>query len=214
MLPQYKGKGLGTLLLQDSIKHLQNWGCTSIGLDAVPTAARLYEKHGFSSLGKKITWYRFNIDTRAEGLSANATQVQHSTREIQSGDEEALERFIELDTVLTGFKRSKLIKELISSPKWHLWSIEQSNTVGPARKSYIATRPIPGGHGIGPIYAETYEHAKSLLQYVVKYHTHAARGASDKVNFAVEACSFNPNTHKLFTECGWTEDHYYYHVLH
>lgn len=212
MLPECKGKGLGTLLLQDSIKYLQQLGCTSIGLDAVPTAAGLYKRHGFISTGKRISWYTLDMDPKANGISADTIQAQHSIEEIQRGDEEAINRFIELDAALTGFRRSDLIKELIPSAKWHLWTMDQFDTVGKARKSYIATRPTPSGHSVGPIYAESYEHARSMLQHVVKYHTNAARGISDKVMFAVEACSFNPNTHRLFTGCGWTEDDYYYHV--
>lgn len=225
ILPGYKGRGLGTILLQHSISYLQAIGCTSIGLDAVPTAARMYERHGFKSSGKKITWYTRSIcpSTEESMDTTNSGGSNARIQEILREDKENLEGSFRYDLEITGFDRSHTLAELLSTSNWHLWMLTSQvnkpsdpSLMQEPPRGYIATRPIPGGHAIGPLYAQTFEDAIVLLEHVVDWHIKHSSSSSDgnrgKLCFAAETCSFNPQTQRLFEECKWQEDSHYYHV--
>lgn len=185
-------------------------------MDAVPTAARLYEKHGFISSGKKISWYTLYLDRTSQDTHPhNMMQYSDAVTEVKITDVKALEHLIALDGLITGFKRSQVYKTLIQTPDWRFWTVAgSSDNYGPLEQkhSYIGARPIPGGYGIGPIYAQSLEHAILLVRHAVASLTTISQTPADKLHFAVEACSYNGQIVELFQACGWTEDDYHYHV--
>ncbi len=56
LLPEYRGQGLGTRLLQQFFEHLQQMGYEAVSLSVVPEnpAFRLYQRFGFQDTGKGI----------------------------------------------------------------------------------------------------------------------------------------------------------------
>jgi len=51
--PEYRGQGIGTLLLNEMVKKAKDTGFTSVSLSVDPSnsALRLYERHGFVKIG-------------------------------------------------------------------------------------------------------------------------------------------------------------------
>lgn len=47
--PEYIGKGMGSILLNDFINRMKNSHCKRIYLDAEPYAENFYKKHGFQT---------------------------------------------------------------------------------------------------------------------------------------------------------------------
>ncbi|WP_298393304.1 GNAT family N-acetyltransferase [Flavobacterium sp.] len=55
LLPQFIGKGFGSLLLADFLKRIQNQNHKRIYLESEPYAEGFYKKHGFQTIGKLET---------------------------------------------------------------------------------------------------------------------------------------------------------------
>lgn len=202
-------------MLQDSIKYLQDRGCTSIGLDAVPKAASLYIKQGFVNSGKRISWYTLTSEMIPKLADPSLMHHCKAISKLERNDVEGLDRLVSLDTTITGFRRSKVFHELINTHNWHFWTISHvsKGISSPDEKfSYIGARPIPGGFGIGPIYAHSLEDAIKLLRNAIACLTRVTQTHSQRLHFAVEACSYNSRTEELFKACGWRADDYHYHV--
>lgn len=53
LLPEYRGKGIGTMLLKEMIRKAKNFGFISLSLSVDPKnpALRLYERQGFVKVG-------------------------------------------------------------------------------------------------------------------------------------------------------------------
>lgn len=52
LLPEYIGKGLGTLLMNDFLQRMRNEKCKKIILDSEPNAEQFYQKLGFKKVGE------------------------------------------------------------------------------------------------------------------------------------------------------------------
>lgn len=209
------------------MNYLHAEGCTSIGLDAVPAAFKLYEKFGFISSGKRVTW--FYLETKHWQIDSSQASEEHSEciaslRIISTDDKKGIDSFLALDKEITGFERETIVKELLKTHGWHLFSLSAS--VGPGdvddahsdRMAFAATRPIPNGHAIGPLYSATYEDAQVLLSGITTWHSARQKTVENSspnkghMQFAVEAWSDNNDAHRLFHEAGWREDSHYYNV--
>lgn len=57
LFPEYRGMGVGTLLLQEVFNHAKKFDVPSISLSVNPEnpARRLYERHGFAHVGEEGT---------------------------------------------------------------------------------------------------------------------------------------------------------------
>jgi len=51
LIPQYIGKGLGTLLMNDFLNRIQNQNYKRVYLESEPYAEGFYKKHGFITIG-------------------------------------------------------------------------------------------------------------------------------------------------------------------
>ncbi|WP_125722440.1 GNAT family N-acetyltransferase [Flavobacterium ustbae] len=52
LLPEYIGKGFGTLLMNDFLQRMRNEKCQKIILDSEPNAEQFYQKLGFKKVGE------------------------------------------------------------------------------------------------------------------------------------------------------------------
>lgn len=52
LLPEYIGKGFGTLLMNDFLERMRNEKCKKITLDSEPNAEKFYQKLGFKKVGE------------------------------------------------------------------------------------------------------------------------------------------------------------------
>jgi len=52
VLPEYIGKGFGTLLMKDFLERMRNEKCKRIILDSEPNAEQFYQKIGFTKIGE------------------------------------------------------------------------------------------------------------------------------------------------------------------
>lgn len=52
VLPEYIGKGFGTILMNDFLQRMRNQKCRKIILDSEPNAERFYQKIGFTKIGE------------------------------------------------------------------------------------------------------------------------------------------------------------------
>nr|WP_294786951.1 GNAT family N-acetyltransferase [uncultured Flavobacterium sp.] len=52
LLPEYIGKGFGTLLMNDFLEKMRNEKCKRIILDSEPNAEQFYQKIGFTKIGE------------------------------------------------------------------------------------------------------------------------------------------------------------------
>jgi predicted N-acetyltransferase YhbS len=78
--PEYRGRGLGRLLLEHGIDYLHKRGCNSIYLDGDTPAVPLYERLGFATICKSL---RF-IGTVTSGKFADVRPMTMNDRDVVS----------------------------------------------------------------------------------------------------------------------------------
>ena len=97
--PAYRGRGIGTRLVEESIAYLERQAVRSIRLDATPLGRPVYEKLGFRVEYELARW---------EGVPP-VRGVHQST--VLAGTDH-LEAIAELDRQITGTARLRLIEHL------------------------------------------------------------------------------------------------------
>jgi len=103
--PDHRGKGIGKLLMQHSIRHAQEAGVGCIRLDATPLGRPLYEKLGFLPEWE-VTRYR-----RDPGPVDTPSLIPpHYVRQAVEGDWPAIDR---IDAQGFGASRSHLLRRLV-----------------------------------------------------------------------------------------------------
>ena len=61
--PNFRGKGIGSILLSSLIEHCKNWGCNSLTLEVRASnapAQNLYKKYNFKEEGIRKKYYKDN----------------------------------------------------------------------------------------------------------------------------------------------------------
>lgn len=71
VVPEQRGRGIGQLLLLDMVRRAHATGVSRVFLEmrADNPAVRLYERHGFRSVGRRPAYYRGNDGLRRDAIS-------------------------------------------------------------------------------------------------------------------------------------------------
>ncbi|KAK9898586.1 hypothetical protein P389DRAFT_193618 [Cystobasidium minutum MCA 4210] len=225
MFPQYRSQGIGTLLLEDSIQHLRKAGCTSIGLDAEPTATNFYTKYGFKKTGSIadhfVRVFTVSEDDGSNEISSTAVLPSGWTvSEITPKDTQAFEAFTRRDFEMTGLERRELLKGLFSAPGWHLFRLspsqspktiaQDSSAALEEETSYIGVQPDANGVCLGPMYAQTEQHAAILLEYIKARYIKMQAGEGKGERFIIAAPVYGERTRNMMTNLGWKGGAHYY----
>lgn len=98
--PACRGRGLGRLVFQACVRHIQAQGRIAM-LDATPAGEALYTKFGFEVLWRLTRW-------RREAMPATAPELPPSRPDLDS--------LAELDQEALGFSRPALLRALLARP--------------------------------------------------------------------------------------------------
>jgi len=102
--PEYRGRGIGTTLLEKAIEYLDGLNLSALKLDATPQGKPLYEKRGFRSEYEIGRWSLRRSPAQAPTPSPTAARAPVSP--------ELLERICEFDREIFGADRSFLLRSL------------------------------------------------------------------------------------------------------
>ncbi|HIQ22265.1 MAG TPA: GNAT family N-acetyltransferase [Planctomycetes bacterium] len=131
---QFRGRGIGTRLMQHAMEYLDQRGVATMRLDATPMGRPIYEKLGF------VAEYGL---VRLQGIASAGGQPR-SVRCATSGD---LGSILHLDRQVTGTDRSRLIRRLYQENPQVTRVI---SAPGGQLLGYITARPGMQATQIGP----------------------------------------------------------------
>jgi GNAT superfamily N-acetyltransferase len=137
--PAWRGRGLGRLVFQQCVRHIQAQGRIPM-LDATPAGEVLYAKFGFEVLWRLTRW-------RREGRPATAPELPPARRDIDG--------LAELDQEALGFSRPALLRALLERPDSRCVRHPQGFAI--VRGGRVA-------HHIGPLVAADVAAAIAVLQ--------------------------------------------------
>jgi ribosomal protein S18 acetylase RimI-like enzyme len=98
--PDFRGRGIGTRLMQTVLAYLQQSGVNTIKLDATPAGYKLYESLGFVTEAILERW---------EGVAGNT-----SPQELSGIDEQTRRLMFELDHRAFGVNRKEVLESLLT----------------------------------------------------------------------------------------------------
>ena len=144
--PEFRGRGIGTLLMMESVRFLENSGLRTMRLEADPAGIPIYEKLGFVH---EFESPRFRLE-KVPDLSVAASSV-HSDLDL---DEATV-----FDTPIFGDDRRKLLGELFRRAR----AVYRHPSSGPL-SGYLVVQPSRAGARVGPWLATDPEVAEMLLR--------------------------------------------------
>lgn len=142
--PDYRGRGIGTLLMQESVRFLENSGLRTMRLEADPAGIPIYEKLGFVH---EFESPRFRLE-KAPDLSVPESSV-HSGLD--------LDEAVDFDTSIFGDDRKKLLGKLFK----HARAVYRSPS---PLSGYLVVQPSRAGVRLGPWLASDSKGAEALLR--------------------------------------------------
>lgn len=143
--PEYRGKGYGLKIWNESLKHLPT---QNIGLDGVPEQQENYKESGFKLAYRNI---------RYEGVGTN----EHlDNKNIVALSEIPLEQLVDYEEDIFPTKRVAFLREWIKQPEsLSLAYVENKTLLG-----YGMIRKCRRGYKVGPSFANSPEIAQGLFQ--------------------------------------------------
>ncbi len=149
--PEYRGKGLGTRLLQIAMEFLQNAKIACIKLDATPQGKPIYEKLGFECEYEIERW----VLKRAPQMTSQNDKISKDAI-----SEQVFEAILAEDRAIFGADRSHLLRSL------HQSAPEFTNTIfqGSAVRGYTFGRRGSFANHLGPWTAIDPDTASELMQ--------------------------------------------------
>jgi GNAT superfamily N-acetyltransferase len=135
--PAFRGRGIGTALMEHALGFLDRRGVRSIRLDATPLGRPIYEKLGFEA--------EFEL-ARYEGV----LPPWHGVAEVEPLGRESWPAVVALDRQVTGTKRDELLARLYAEAPAAFWVVRAGSGVG----GYLAARPGCRAWQLGPCIAE------------------------------------------------------------
>ncbi len=150
--PEYRGRGIGTRLLERAIEHLDRLKIPAIKLDATPQGKPLYEKLGFQSEYEIGRW------TLQRHFSRTAKESNSSERDSLAPG--LLESIIAADREVFGADRSSLLKSLHESAPQLTMGVLNSDSL----EGYALGRQGSFADHLGPWMAKDATTARSLLE--------------------------------------------------
>jgi GNAT superfamily N-acetyltransferase len=153
---RFRGRGIGTRLMQHAMDYLQQRRVATMRLDATPMGRPIYEKLGF------VAEYEL---ARLEGLASNGRSHQDAQRVLP----EQLEKVFALDEQVTGTERARLIQRLYHE------TLEAMHVVSDGEQfiGYMTSRAGTNAAQIGPGVALTEEAGRTLADTAI--HRHSGR---------------------------------------
>lgn len=155
--PEYRSRGIGTALLKQAIRHLDDSDVSTIKLDATPQGRPLYEKLGFVPEYEIERWTLARTSVKNKKASEVAPPL--ST--------DLLRVIFETDRQVFGADRTSLLKSL------HYEAPEFTNTVFAAGviQGYALGRRGAFADHLGPWMSNNHDAARQLLQTFVARST-------------------------------------------
>ena len=161
--PDLRGRGLGERLVRRGVSDLQARGASSVGLDAVPEAATLYERLGFTPTWESL---RLALDTTIDDRPAATSRARESSR----GD---MEGVLALDRRGWGADRGRILTALGGGGGEG--RIVVAPEQGPVR-AYAALRRGPRNWRLGPWVAEPTPEGADAARAVLAWAMDSAAG--------------------------------------
>jgi len=176
--PEYRGKGYGLRIWKTAMAYLK--GC-AIGLDGVVAQQNNYKKSGF-----QVAYRNFRFEGKTKDVKELSIKHEHMMKPLDQVAQE------DINTYAAPFY--PVPREAFH----HAWFAQaDSRALSIVDKGRIqgvgVIRKAAQGFKIGPLWAETNEHAKSLLQALMKW-----AGPGQKMY--LDAIDVNANAVKLAKE--------------
>jgi len=134
-----RNRGIGTLLTQKAIEHLQKVGVETIRLEAVEKAVSLYKRLGFIEEFDSLRFTKPLI--QKESIRAHSQKMM-----VDRMKERDLESIAKFDSKYFGANRLQVLRNLYKdNPQNCFVAKEEQETIG-----YIMSRQIPNAYRIGP----------------------------------------------------------------
>jgi len=156
--PERRGQGIGSVLMQTAINHLQRAGAETVRLDAAEKVVPLYKRLGFI---EEFYSFRFRGQLRQEESFRRKRNFLFLMRQKDLID------VAEFDSTHFGANRLSVLRSLYRDyRKWCFVAREKQCIVG-----YVMARQIQNGFWIGPwvcLNAETSQHLLSALTEAIK----------------------------------------------
>jgi len=149
--PEYRGRGVGTRLLERTIEHLDGLGVPTLKLDATPQGKPLYAKLGFVSEYEIERWM---LKRRLEDPSGTFTLGERIM--IERPDLNAMAK---LDRLVFGADRSALLSSLDDQAPEFTVAIDAAGELA----GYVLGRHGSRADHLGPWVAKDEASARSLL---------------------------------------------------
>lgn len=173
--PAWRGKGIGTKLLEIAIEHLAGCGVPTIKLDATPQGQPLYEKLGFVCEYEIERWQLQRSPAPQAAVRANPVTGE----------------MLDRDREIFGADRSALLRSIASE---HPQFVLQARSEGKLTAYSFGRRGDLADH-LGPWVAQDESSARDLLDEFL------LRSRGEKV--FVDAMKSNPWAVKLLREKGF-----------
>lgn len=174
--PEFRGRGIGTRLLNRAIEDLDSRRIPTLKLDATPQGKPIYEKLGFVS---EYEIERWTLDRPARGTTAQALRSP------------TLDDLLELDSEVFGADRSALLRTLVSAAPDFTLAVRE----GEALAGYAFGRRGSVADHLGPWTAQQESAVRELLEEFL------ARSSRDKV--FVDCLKSNPFAKTLLQARGF-----------
>jgi len=134
---KYRGKGIGTKLMEKAIEYLKKQEAETIRLEAVTKAVPLYKRLGFKEELNSL---------RMESIIEKEKRVENDFTLIRQMKTENLNRIARFDMKYFGANRLKVLEAIYRDyPHLSFFAEENDRTIG-----YIMAREAGGGFWIGP----------------------------------------------------------------
>jgi GNAT superfamily N-acetyltransferase len=150
--PEYRGRGIGTRLLERAIEHLDKLKVPAIKLDATPLGKPLYEKLRFQS--------EYEIGRWALRRTFSEEAKESSSIERDSLPPGVLESIIAADREIFGADRSSLLKSLHESAPQLTMGVSNSGSL----EGYALGRRGSFADHLGPWMAKDAAAGRNLLE--------------------------------------------------
>jgi GNAT superfamily N-acetyltransferase len=150
--PEYRGRGIGTRLLERAIEHLDKLRIPAIKLDATPQGKPLYEKLHFQS--------EYEIGRWALRRTLSESAKESSSSECDSLGSGLLESIFAADREIFGADRSSLLRSLHESAPQLTMGVLNSDSL----EGYAFGRQGSFADHLGPWMAKDAATARNLLE--------------------------------------------------
>lgn len=150
---EYRGRGISKILLSSILNELKL--CESIKLDATPAGQPVYKMLGFRDE------YKISRMVNTSFESTMHEDLQLIPQTIQQQD---IRMIIEFDQLSFGSGRTQLISSWVNDYPKKSWMLKQNNHI----LGFALGREGNKYHHIGPVSANTSDHAKLLIVHALK----------------------------------------------